>query len=451
MARDIEKLSAEKLPKSGQILKRAREALLSPQVTGPFRAPSSVAFVKEARGSKVIDFDGNEYVDVTMAYGPLILGHSPAVVVEAVERAIRNGTVYAIAHEKEVRWAELMVEAIPCAERVAFTNSGTEATMYALRVARARTGRDKIAKFDGGYHGVHDYALVSSILATQMGPVEDPESVPDTPGIPQAAVDQVLTLSYQQPESLDKIRKHRDELAAVIIEPVPSSFPVDLGDFLRELREVTRECGVLLIFDEVISGFRLGYGGAQERFGVTPDMATYGKVMGGGFPAGAIAGGVDALQPLITTGDALQDLQEKLLIVGTFSGNPVSACAGVATFEYLRDHSEVYDHIDGLADRIKREVHAFCQKNDLAFRLVGVGSWFLPHFIESEPAKARDLRGLDNLLRGEILGNYMRYHGVYMPDLHTVFTSAAHTEEDADQIVRAFETSLTEMREDGLL
>jgi len=451
MARDIEKLSAEKLPKSGQILKRAREALLSPQVTGPFRAPSSVAFVKEARGSKVIDFDGNEYVDVTMAYGPLILGHSPAVVVEAVERAIRNGTVYAIAHEKEVRWAELMVEAIPCAERVAFTNSGTEATMYALRVARARTGRDKIAKFEGGYHGVHDYALVSSILATQMGPVEDPESVPDTPGIPQAAVDQVLTLSYQQPESLDKIRKHRDELAAVIIEPVPSSFPVDLGDFLRELREVTRECGVLLIFDEVISGFRLGYGGAQERFGVTPDMATYGKVMGGGFPAGAIAGGVDALQPLITTGDALQDLQEKLLIVGTFSGNPVSACAGVATLEYLRDHPEVYDHIDGLADRIKREVHAFCQKNDLAFRLVGVGSWFLPHFIESEPAKARDLRGLDNLLRGEILGNYMRYHGVYMPDLHTVFTSAAHTEEDADQIVRAFETSLTEMREDGLL
>ena len=152
--------------------------------------------------------------------------------------------------------------------------------------------------------------------------------MPDTPGIPQAAVDQVLTLSYRQPESLDKIRKHSDELAAVIIEPVPSSFPVDMGDFLRELREVTRECGVLLIFDEVISGFRLGYGGAQERFGITPDIATYGKIMGGGFPAGAIAGSVDALQPLITSGDALQDLQEKVLIVGTFSGNPVTASAG---------------------------------------------------------------------------------------------------------------------------
>jgi glutamate-1-semialdehyde 2,1-aminomutase len=450
-ARDIEKLNAEKLPKSGQILKRAREVLLSPQVTGPFRAPSSVAFVKEARGSRVVDFDGNEYVDVTMAYGPLILGHSHPVVVEAVERAIRNGTVYAIAHEKEVRWAELMVDAIPCAERVAFTNSGTEATMYAIRVARARTGKDKIAKFEGGYHGVHDYALVSSILATQMGPVEDPQSVPDTPGIPQAVVDQVLTLSYQQPESLDKIRRHSDELAAVIIEPVPSAFPVDMSDFLRELREVTRECGVLLIFDEVISGFRLSYGGAQARFGITPDMATYGKVMGGGFPAGAIAGGVDVLQPLITTGDALQDLQEKILIVGTFSGNPVTASAGSATLEYLRDHPEIYDHMDGLADRIKREVHGFCEKNGLAFRLVGVGSWFLPHFIEAEPKQARDLRGLDNLLRGEILGNYMRYHGVYMPDLHMVFTSAVHTDEDADEIVRAFEASLIEMREDGLL
>ena len=451
MARDIEKLSAERLPKSGEILERARKVLLSPQVTGPFRAPSSVAFVEEARGSRIIDFDGNEYVDVTMAYGPLILGHSHPVVVEAVERAIKNGTVYAIAHEKEVRWAEVMVDAIPCAERVAFTNTGTEATMHAIKVARARAGKDRIAKFEGGYHGVHDYAMVSSILATQMGPIEDPQSVPDTPGIPQASVDQVLTLSYRQPETFDKIRKHSDELAAVIIEPVPSSFPVEMGDFLRELRAVTRDCGVLLIFDEVISGFRLSYGGAQERFGITPDIATYGKIMGGGFPAGAIAGSVDALEPLVTSGDALRDLQEKVLIIGTFSGNPVSAAAGTATLEYLRNHPEVYVHIDGLASRIKQEVHAFCEKQGFAFRLIGIGSWFLPHFVAGEPANARDLRGLDNLLRGEILGNYMRYHGVYMPDLHTVFVSAAHTEEDADRIVEAFGNSLLEMSEDGLL
>jgi glutamate-1-semialdehyde aminotransferase len=284
-----------------------------------------------------------------------------------------------------------------------------------------------------------------------MGPIEDPQSVPDTLGIPQACVDQVLTLSYRQPESFDKIRKHKDELAAVIIEPVPSAFPVEMGDFLRELREVTRDCGVLLILDEVISGFRLGYGGAQEHFGITPDIATYGKIIGGGLPAGAIAGSAAALEPLISSGDALRDLREKVLIVGTFSGNPLTASAGTATLEYLREHPEIYAHIDALASRVKQEVHAFCEAQGFAFRLTGLGSWFLPHFVAGEPTHARDLRGLDDLMRAELLGGYMRYHGVYMPDLHTVFMSAAHTDEDADRIIEAFETSLLEMREEGLL
>ena len=451
MPRDIEELAAAKLPKSNEILARARKVLLSPTVTGPFRAPKSVAFVKEAKGSRIRDFDGNEYVDVTMAYGPLILGHSHPVVVDAIERACRNGTVYAIAHEPEVRLAELMVEAIPCAERVSFANSGTEATMHAMKVARARTGKDKVAKFEGGYHGVHDYAQVSSILATPTGPLEDPTSVPDTPGIPQACVEQVLTLSYNLPESLEKIRRHKDELACVIIEPVPSMFPIDMRGFLGELREVTRECGVLLVFDEVISGFRLSYGGAQEHFGVTPDLATYGKIIGGGLPTGAIAGSVDALGPLSTSGDPLRDLQEKVMLIGTFSGNPLTASAGAAVLEYLRAHPETYAHMDGLAERIKREVHQFCFEKELGFQLLGLGSWFSPYFFSGEPKSPRDLRGLDNLLKGEVLGSYMRYHGVYMPDLHTVFTSAVHTDEDADEIVEAFKTSLLEMREDGLL
>jgi glutamate-1-semialdehyde-2,1-aminomutase len=451
MPRDIEKLTAEKLSKSGEILERARRVLLSPNVTGPFRAPKSVAFVKEAKGSRFLDFDGNEYVDVTMAYGPLILGHSHPVVVDAIQKASTNGTVYAIAHEPEVRLAELMVEAIPCAERVAFANSGTEATMHAMKVARARTGKDKIAKFEGGYHGVHDYAQVSGPIATLAGPVEDPGSVPDTRGIPQGAVDQVLTLTYNLPESLEKIRRHQDELAAVIIEPVPSAFPVDLGDFLHALREVTRECGVLFMLDEVISGFRLSYGGAQAHFGVTPDLATYGKIMGGGLPAGAIAGTADALQPLTTSGDPLQDMQEKVLLIGTFSGNPLTASAGAAVLEHLRDHPEIYPHMDGMADRIKREVHRFCYENEIGFQLLGLGSWFAPHFVSGEPKSPRDLRGLDNLLKGEVLGSYMRYHGVYMPDLHIVFVSAVHTDEDADRIIDAFKTSLREMREDGLL
>ena len=452
MPSQIDQMNAGRLPKSSAILERAKRALLSPIVTGPLRTPKNIPFIAEARGAHVVDVDGHDYVDITMAYGPLILGHSHPVVVEAIEHACRNGTVYAMAHEHEVKLAELMVDAVPCADRVAFSNSGTESTLHAMRIARARMGRDKIAKFEGGYHGVHDYALVSGSLARPAGPAEDPKSVPDTPGIPEATVEQVITLSYGSRASLDKIRALAGELAAVIIEPVPSSYPVDLGDYLRELREVTRESGVLLIFDEVISGFRLSYGGAQNHFGVTPDMATYGKIMGGGLPVGAVAGSLDAMQPAVGTGDMLQDMMEgKLLLIGTFSGNPLTSCAGAAVLEYLRDHPEVYDHIDALADRLKREVHAFCRDEAFDLRLIGMGSWFLPHFIENEPKNSRDLRGSADYLKGGALGEYMRYHGVYASDLHISFISAAHTDDDVDRIVQAYKSSLTDMRKEGLL
>lgn len=449
--RDIEQLIVDRLPKSAEILERAKKVLLSPTVTGPYRAPRGVAFIKEAKGSKVIDVDGNEYVDLTMAYGPLILGHSHPVVVEAIQKACTNGTVYDIAHEPEVLMAEVMVDAIPCAERVTFNNSGTEATMHALRIARARTGKDKIGKFEGGYHGVHDYALVSSVLASPEGPVEDPVSVPDNKGIPQAVVDQVITLIFNAPESLDKIRKHKDELAAVIIEPVPSMYLVEMGDFLKDLREVTRECNVLLIFDEVISGFRLAYGGAQEYYGIIPDIATYGKIIGGGLPVGAVAGTVDAMEPIITTGDPLQDLADKLLTIGTFSGNPLTMTSGRAVLEHLRDNPQIYKHINSLTARIKREVQEFAQGDGYEFQLLGLGSWFIPHFISGAPKSPRDLRGLETLIMQEILCNYLRYHGVYIPDLHTGFLSSAHTDEDAEIIIDGFKTSLQEMREDGII
>ncbi|MCP5068949.1 MAG: aminotransferase class III-fold pyridoxal phosphate-dependent enzyme, partial [bacterium] len=289
-------------------------------------------------------------------------------------------------------------------------------------------------------------------LAQPAGPAEQPQSIPDPPGIPQAAVEQVVTLGYGSQASLETIRERADELAAVIIEPVPSIYPIDLGDYLRELREVTRECGVLLVFDEVISGFRLGYGGAQAHYGVTPDIATYGKIMGGGLPAGAVAGSLDAMQPAVGTGDMLRDVAEgKLLLVGTFSGNPLTSSAGVAVLEYLRDHPEVYTHMEALASRLKREVHDFCRKEGFNLRLIGLGSWFLPHFIDTEPKGPRDLRDTASYLKGSALGEYMRYHGVYASDLHIAFVSAVHTEDDVDRIVRAYKASLTDMRAEGIL
>jgi glutamate-1-semialdehyde aminotransferase len=298
---------------------------------------------------------------------------------------------------------------------------------------------------------VHDYALVSGLLSSPVGSLEDPGSVPDNPGIPQAVVDSVITLSYDVSASLDKIRQHQDELAAVIIEPVPSSFLVDMGEFLHALRSVTKECGVLLILDEVISGYRLAYGGAQEYFGVIPDIATYGKIMGGGLPVGAVAGTVDAMKPLITTGNPLQDIDEKLLTVGTFSGNPLTMTVGRAVVEHLRDNPGIYQHINSLADRIKHEVHEFAKERGFPLRLMGLGSWFIPHFLPEDPKSPRDLRGVEGLVKQEILCQYMRYHGVYLPDLHTGFICSEHNEEDADRIVGAFKQSLLEMREDGWL
>ena len=449
--KDIEQMNVDKLPKSTKILERAKKVLLNPTVTGPFRAPRAVAFVEEAKGSRIKDVDGNEYVDITMAYGPLILGHSHPVVVDVLQKACTNGTVYDIAHEKEVKMAEMMVDAIPCADRVMFCNSGTEATMHAIRIARACKGKDKIAKFEGGYHGVHDDALVSGLMSTPEGPIEDPGSVADNPGIPQGSVDNVIVLSFNSPGTFDKIRRYKDELAAVIVEPVPSCFTVNLKDFLQELRDVTRECGVLLIFDEVISGFRLAYGGAQELYGIVPDMATYGKIIGGGMPAGAVAGTVDAMNPLITTGNPLEDLAEKLLTVGTFSGNPMTMTAGIATLEYLRDNPQVYDHINNMADRVMSEVNRFADENEFGLKLIGVGSWFIPHFVYGEPENPRDLRSFDSAIKQEILCQYLRYNGVYLPDLHTGFISAVHTDEDADQIINGFKISLEEMNKEGLL
>ena len=452
MSSRIDEMNAGRLPKSAELLERAKRTLLSPVVTGPLRTPQNIPFIAEANGAHVVDVDGHDYVDITMAYGPLILGHRHPVIVEAMERASRLGTVYAMAHEHEVKLAELMVDAIPCADRVAFSNSGTEATLHAMRIARARTGKNKIAKFEGGYHGVHDYALVSGSLADPTGPADEPISIPDTPGIPSAAVDQMVTLSYGSESSLEKIRALAPELAAVIIEPVPSAYPIDLSDYLRELREVTQECGVLLIFDEVISGFRLGYGGAQEYFGVTPDIATYGKIMGGGLPAGAVAGNIDAMNPAIGTGSLAQDVIEgKLLLIGTFSGNPATSCTGAAAVEYLRDHPEVYGYMDGLVIRLKREVHEFCRDEGFNLRLIGLGSWFLPHFIDSEPKISRDLRDAADYMKGSALGEYLRYHGVYASDMHVSFVSAAHTDADVDRIVQAYKASLVDMRSEGLV
>jgi len=443
--------TSKKIPNSNAILQRAQQTLLSSFVTGPYRFPANVIFVDHGKGSKIWDVDGNEYLDMTMGYGPLILGHAPDVTIEAATRAVANGTTYAIASEPEVEMAELMCDAVPCAERVTFCNSGTEATMQAIKIARATTHRNKIASFEGGYHGVHDTALIGSPITSGSGPMDSPTSTADCNGIPDNVVDNVLKLAFDSDESLERIRLHKDELAAVIIEPVPSGYPVNMQDFLTKLRAVTRECGVLLIFDEVITGFRCGYGGGQAKFGVTPDIATYGKVMGGGFPAGAVAGSIEAMQSYISSGDIAQDSSDrKVFSVGTFSGNPITMSVGAAVLRHLRDNPEIYTRMDNLTAQVKHELNQWSEQKGIAAKMIGENSWFMPYMGETPFSHFRSAKDPAHTLRNVVYSNYMRHLGVYIPDLHTIFFSDAHSQADAECFVETSKQVLAAMQDQGM-
>jgi glutamate-1-semialdehyde 2,1-aminomutase len=258
---------------------------------------------KRAKGARMWDVDDNEYLDCNLGFSTLILGNAPDEVETAIREALPHGSHYGQCHEHEYAFAKLFCDMVPGVDKVTFCNSGCEATMYALRLARASTGRPLVAKFEGGYHGAHDLLAVS-FGRPRPGPdlsgsIEDPAALPESPGLAEGAWKETIVLPYNHPAAFDKIRRHADRLAAVIIEPVQGaagSIPAD-KEFLVELRRITREIGAFLIFDEVITGFRLAPGGAQEFYGVIPDVGTYGKVAGGGLPFGAVGGTAEAMPP----------------------------------------------------------------------------------------------------------------------------------------------------------
>lgn len=449
---DLPRTFSEKLPKSNALLERANEVLVSFVTTGPYRAPANVAFVKRAQGSRVWDVDGNEYLDVTMGYGPLILGHAHPVAVEAAQRAVADGTTYAIAHEHEVHLAELMVDAIPCADKILFCNSGTEATMYAIRIARATSGKDKVATFEMGWHGPHDYGLVGSMLSAGAGPAEAPLASTDCAGVSDRVLSESIKLAFDCDQSLQRIRDMKDEIAVVIIEPMPSGYPLEMQAFLEKLRAVTRECGVLLMFDEVVTGFRCAYGGAQEKFGVVPDLAAFGKAMGGGMPVGAVVGTEQAMSSIVSSGDPAQDaLERKVVAIGTFSGNPVTTRVGAAVVEHLRDNPSIYRDMDALTAQVKTELNEFARSKEIPLHLLGDNSWFMPYMGDKPFKHARDCHDDNHVLRNIILCNYLRYMGVYFPDMHTGFFSASHSQADADFFVAKCKAALLDMRAQRLL
>ena len=299
-------------------------------VLGGYYAPQELAFVvREARGPRLYDFSGREYIDYILGSGPLVLGHAHPAVVAAVETQLRKGTTYFQLSEPTLALAEEICRAVPCAEQIRFCGSGSEATFFALRVARAFRQRDKILKFEGGFHGVHDYSLMSVGPRT---PKAFPAPTPDSAGIPHSIQGEVLVAPFNDvAEAQAMIEAHHHDLAAVIMEPL-QRLVVPQPGFLQGVREITARHGVPLIFDEIVTGFRFAYGGAQEYYGVVPDLAAFGKIIGGGFPLAAVAGRRDIMRHFS------QEMSEGGFVqqAGTLNGNPIAAAAGLATLAELR-------------------------------------------------------------------------------------------------------------------
>jgi glutamate-1-semialdehyde 2,1-aminomutase len=421
------------LSRSRELFDKAKR-LIPGGVNSPVRAFEPYPFfVRYAKGSRVVDVDGEEYIDYCMGYGPLILGHAPEPVVEAVRAQLKKGTLYGTPSEQEVELAELICEAVPCAEMVRLVNTGTEATMSAIRVARGFTGRKKIVKFEGCYHGAHDYVLVKAGSgATTFG-------TPNSLGVPEETTRNTLVLPYNDVASFEKtIESEGENIAAVIIEPVIGNAGVILPKegYLKRIRELTKEKGIVLIFDEVITGFRLAFGGAQEYYGIKPDMATLGKVLGGGFPIAAFAGKKEIMEMLSPSGKVYQ--------AGTFSGNPISVVAGLATLKTIKAKGEAfYQELNLKRENICRAIKDLAEDLGISIQVNSIASMFQLFFAEDNVVDYESVMKADKVK----FANFHRKlldNGVFVPpsQFEACFISSAHSKEDVDRSIEAFKNSL---------
>jgi len=399
-------------------------------------------YIESAEGGRLTDVDGNEYIDLTAGFGPNVLGNRPEAVQKALAEQIERGWHFGIHNTRQAELGELICQAGACAENVIFANSGTEATMYASRLARAYTGKTKVALFDGSYHGVHDYALTK---AAPNSPRSEPTPTSLGNGVPKLIPDEtMLMLPYRDPKAFELIRRHRDELAVVQIEPIQSSNPrLDCGDFLGELIEVCRQNRVLILFDEVITGFRIEYGGAQEHYGLTPDLVTYGKAIGGGLPVGAVAGRAEIMNCF--TG---KDGAPFIFCGGTFSGNPLTMAAGTAAVTAMRDQKDtLYPYLHEQGERFREAINHYCTQEKIPAQVMSAGS--LLHLI-FEPGPIEGQRDIGNQHRQTEAQFYLHLmnQGVIIPGIHLAFFSGAHTPGEIDQVIEGFKASFEALRED---
>ncbi|QSZ66011.1 glutamate-1-semialdehyde-2,1-aminomutase [Methanofollis aquaemaris] len=415
--------------KSSELFEEAK-TMMPGGVSSPVRAIRPYPFYTAGgRGPFIKTVDGRELIDCCLGYGPLILGHAHETVRRAIEEQVTEGWLYGTPCPQELGLARRVIDDHPSIDMVRFVSSGSEATMAAIRLARAATGRQDIIKIEGGFHGAHDAVLVKAGSgATTMG-------VPDSAGIVPDLVKHTRQVAYNDPEALEAVLSSSDDIAALIIEPVMGNvgpvFP-EKG-YLQEVRRLTEEHDVLLIFDEVITGYRLGIGGAQKYFGVTPDLTTLGKIIGGGLPVGAFGGRRDLMEQVAPQGPVYQ--------AGTFSGNPLTMAAGTAALGWLHDHPTVYQSLD----EGTRAIGEACEDAHAGGSFVRIGSMFKYFFRPDAPRNYAEAKESDTG-RFQTFWEKMLAHGVFLPpsQFETEFISAVHTDEIIEHIADRYSTCLSE-------
>lgn len=419
---------------SGELFEAAR-AVIPGGVNSPVRACKSVGgaplFISRGEGPYIYDADGKEYIDLVGSWGPLILGHRHPQVVAAIENALANGTSFGAPSALETEFAQLIAQAVPSIDKVRAVSSGTEATMSALRLARGFTGRDLIVKIDGGYHGHADFLLVAAGSgAATLG-------IPGSLGVPSGTAKDTLLAPFNDAQAMeDLFAKHGDKIAAVIVEPIAGNMGVvpPQPGYLEALREITQKHGTVLIFDEVMTGFRVAYGGAQSLYGVTPDMTCLGKVVGGGLPAAAFGGRAEIMDCLAPDGDVYQ--------AGTLSGNPLAMAAGIATLNILKD-SDSYTQLETLGASLEQGLEKAAQSASVSAVVNRVGSMMTCFFtktpvVDYSTAKQSDTQQFGHYFRA------MREQGIFLApsQFEALFLSTVHTPEHIEKIIASAKQAL---------